>query len=107
MANTVVEPKKNRKWKVCIDYTDLNKAYPKDSFPILRNDHLFDSTVRNELMSFMDAYSRYNQIWMHLKDEEKTSFITNQETYCYQVMPFGLKNIRATYQHLVNFIYVP
>ena len=85
-------PKKGGKWRVYIDYTDLNKACPKDSFHIPKIDQLVDSTVGNELLSFMDAYSGYNQIMMHLTDQEKTAFITNQGLYCYNVMPFGLKN---------------
>ena len=61
-----------------------------------------DATAGHSLLSFMDAYSGYNQIRMSPEDEEKTSFITDQGTYCYRVMPFGLKNARATYQRLVN-----
>ena len=81
---------------------DLNKACPKDCYPLPRIDLLVDATAGHSLLSFMDAYSRYNQIRMHLGDEEKTSFTTNWGTYCYRVMPFGLKNARATYQRLVN-----
>lgn len=94
--------KTNGKWRVCTDFTDLNKACPKDSFPLPRIDQLVDATTEHELLSFMDVYLGYNQIQMDLADEEKTVFITNQGLYCYRVMPFGLKNARATYQHLVN-----
>ena len=87
---------------MCTDFIDLNKACPKDNFPLPRIDQLVDATARHELLSFMDAYSCYNQIRMDPKDEEKTSFITSQGLYCYNVMPFGLKNARATYQQLVN-----
>ena len=62
---------------MCIDFTNLNKAYPKDSFPLCRIDQLVDTTVGHELLSFMDAYSRYNQILMYEPEEEHTSFITN------------------------------
>ena len=92
IANMVVVPKKGGKWRVCVDYTDLNKACPKDSFPIPQIDQLVDSTARNELLFFMDAYSGYNQIRIHSDDQEKTSFITSQGLYYYNVMPFGLKN---------------
>ena len=85
-----------------MDFIDLNKACPKDSFPLPRIDALVDSTSRYELLSFMDAFSSYNQIFIHHEDQEKTSFITDQGLYCYKVMPFGLKNARATYQWLVN-----
>ena len=102
LANVVVVPKKNGKHKVCIDFTDLNKACPKDSFPLPHIDTLVDATSGHELLSFMDAFSGYNQILMHSDDQEKTSFITERGTYCYKVMPFGLKNAGATYQRLVN-----
>ncbi|XP_019086824.1 PREDICTED: uncharacterized protein LOC109127059 [Camelina sativa] len=100
LANPVVVKKKNGKWRVCVDFTDLNKACPKDSFPLPRIDQLVEATAGNNLLTFMDAFSGYNQILMH--DQEKTSFITDRGTYCYKVMPFGLKNAGATYQRLVN-----
>ncbi|MES7295872.1 reverse transcriptase family protein [Cutibacterium acnes] len=81
---------------------DLNKACPKDSFPLPHIDRLVEATAGNELLSFMDAFSGYNQILMNPDDREKTAFITERGTYCYKVMPFGLKNAGATYQRLVN-----
>ncbi|KAK0583054.1 hypothetical protein LWI29_032902 [Acer saccharum] len=90
---------------MCVDFTYLNKACPKDSFPLPRIDQLVDATVGHELLSFMDAYSGYNQIRMNKADEEKTAFTTDQGLYCYKVMPFGLKNAGATYQRLVNKIF--
>lgn len=98
----VVVRKKNGKWRVCIDFTDLNKACPKDSFPLSHLDRLVDATAGHDLLSFMNAFSGYNQILMHPPDQEKTSFITERGTFCYKVMPFGLKNVGATYQRLVN-----
>ena len=68
VANTVIVPKKGGKWRVCVDYTDLNKACPKDSFPVLKIDQLVDSTIGNKMLSFIDAYSGYNQIRMHPPD---------------------------------------
>ena len=85
-----------------MDFTDLNKACPKDSFPLPRIDQLVNSTAGHKLLTFMDAFSGYNQIKMAEKDQEKTAFIMSQGLYCYKVMPFGLKNVRATYQRLVN-----
>ena len=102
LVNLVVVKKKNRKWRVCIDFTDLNKTCPKDSFLLPHIDRLVEATAGHELHSFMDAFSGYNKILMNPDDQEKTSFITECGTYCYKVMPFGLKNAGATYQRLVN-----
>ncbi|KAL5582796.1 hypothetical protein UlMin_015238 [Ulmus minor] len=102
IANVVLVKKANENWRVCVDFTDLNKACPKDSFPLPRIDQLVDATAGHELLSFMDAYSGYNQIRMHQPDQEHTAFLTDQGLYCYKVMPFGLKNAGATYQRLVN-----
>ena len=94
--------KANGNWRMCVDFTDLNKACPKDSYPLPRIDTLVDSTVRHQLLSFMDAFSGYNQIGMDESDQEKTSFVTSQGLFYYKVMPFGLKNAGATYQRLMN-----
>ncbi|XP_073152949.1 uncharacterized protein [Henckelia pumila] len=102
LANVVLVPKPGGKWRLCIDFTDLNKACPKDLFPLPRIDLLVDSTAGCELLSFLDAYQGYNQIGLAPEDQEKASFITDQGIYCYEVMPFGLKNAGATYQRLVN-----
>ncbi|KAK0600228.1 hypothetical protein LWI29_012865 [Acer saccharum] len=102
VANVVLVKKKNNQWRMCVDFTDLNKACPKDSFPLPRIDQLVDATAGHETLSFMDAYSGYNLIKMHKPDEEKTTFTTDQRLYCYTVMPFSLKNAGATYQRLVN-----
>jgi hypothetical protein len=102
LANVVLVRKSNNKWRMCVDFTDLNKACPKDSFPLPRIDLLVNSTSGHQLLSFMDAFSGYNQIQMAEEDQEKTSFITDRGLYCYKVMPFGLKNAGATYQRLVN-----
>ena len=102
LANVVLVKKANGKWRLCIDFTDINKACPKDSFPLPRIDLIIDTTAGHELLSFMDAFFGYNQIKMDLDNQEKTSFVTAQGTYYYQVMPFGLKNTGATYQRLVN-----
>ena len=84
---------------------DLNKACPKDNFPLPRIYKLVDTTSGHKLLSFMDEYSGYNQIPMYLPDEEHTSFITDRGLYCYKVMPFGLKNVGATYQRMVNMMF--
>ena len=90
---------------MCVDFTNLNNACPKNSFPLPKIDQLVNSTVGHKLLTFMDAFFRYNQIQMVEEDQEKTAFITNQRLYCYRVMPFGLKNAGAMYQRLVNQIF--
>ena len=99
--------KPSGKWRMCVDYTDLNKAYPKDFFPLPRIDQLMDSTSSHAILSFMDAFSGYNQIHMDPKDEVHTSFITHFGTYCFKMMPFGLKNAGATFQRLVTEVFRP
>uniref|UniRef100_A0A2N9HKB0 Uncharacterized protein n=1 Tax=Fagus sylvatica TaxID=28930 RepID=A0A2N9HKB0_FAGSY len=102
LANTVVVKKKNGKWRVCVDFTDPNKACPKEPFPLPKIDQLVDSASGHERMSFLDAFQGYHQIPMAHSDQEKTAFITPKGIYCYRVMPFGLKNARATYQRMVT-----
>uniref|UniRef100_A0A2N9HNT3 Uncharacterized protein n=1 Tax=Fagus sylvatica TaxID=28930 RepID=A0A2N9HNT3_FAGSY len=102
LANVVMVKKSTGKWRMCVDFTDLNKTCPKDSFPLPRIDQLVDSIAGHKLLTFMDAFSGYNQIVMDESDQEKTSFITSRGLFCYKVMPFGLKNAGATYQRLMN-----
>ncbi|KAL0440333.1 UNVERIFIED_CONTAM: Transposon Ty3-G Gag-Pol polyprotein [Sesamum latifolium] len=105
LANVVLVPKSNKKWRMCIDFTNLNRACPKDSYPFLRIDALVESTVGSEIMRFLDAFQGYNQISLEPQDQEKISFVTEQGIFCYRVMPFGLKNAGATYQRLVNKVF--
>ena len=102
LANPVLVLKKNGTWRMCIDYTSLNKACPKDPFPLPRIDQVVDSTAGCELLSFLDAYSGYHQIPLNPDDQIKTSFITPYGAYCYTTMPFGLKNAGATYQRCMQ-----
>ena len=97
LANTVVVKKKSGKWRVCVDFTDLNKACPKDPFSMPRIDQLVDATVGHPRMSFLDAFQGYHQIPLALDDQEKTTFVTLTGNYHYRVMPFGSKNAEATY----------
>ena len=97
LANVVVVPRKSNKWKVCVDYTDLNEACPKDSFSLPRIDQIIDALVGHGMLSFLDAFSDYHQIPMHSPNVEKTTFITPHGLYCYNVMSFGWKNAGATY----------
>ncbi|XP_052734034.1 uncharacterized protein LOC108321519 [Vigna angularis] len=98
VANIVPVPKKDGKVRMCVDYRDLNRASPKDNFPLPHIDTLVDNTAKYSLFSFMDGFSGYNQIKMAPEDMEKTTFITLWGTFCYKVMSFGLKNAGATYQ---------
>ena len=93
LANVVLVQKASGKWRMCVDFTDLNKACPKDSYPLPSIDALVDSASGGKLLSFLDAFSGYNQIRMHPMDECKTAFMTERSCYCYKVMPFGLKNV--------------
>ena len=92
LANTVVVKKKSGKWRVYVDFTDLNKACPKDPFPMPKIDQLVDATVSHPRMSFLDAFQGYHQIPLALDDQEKTAFVTPIGNYHYKVMPFELKN---------------
>ena len=98
----MVVKKKSGKWRVCIDFTDLNKACPNDPFPMLKIDQLVDATVGHPRMSFLDAFQDYHQIPLTLDDQEKTAFVTPIGNYYYKVMPFGLKNARSTYQRIMT-----
>nr|ABF96095.1 retrotransposon protein, putative, Ty3-gypsy subclass [Oryza sativa Japonica Group] len=102
LANPVMVRKANGKWRMCVDFTDLNKACPKDHFPLPRIDQLVDSTAGCELLSFLDAYSGYHQISMAREDEEKTAFITSFGVFCYVKMPFGLITAGNTFQRTVQ-----
>ncbi|XP_015949652.1 uncharacterized protein LOC107474542 [Arachis duranensis] len=100
-----VEEQLNGKWRMCTDYTDLNKACPKDPYPLPNIDTLVDASSGYKYLSIMDAYLGYNQIPLYPPDQEKTSFLTPKANYCYIVMPFGLKNAGATYQRLMNKVF--
>jgi len=92
---------------MCVDFTDLNKACPKDSYPLPSIDALVDSASGCKLLSFLDVFSGYNKIMMHPRDECKTAFMMELCCYCYKAMPFGLKNARATYQRLMDRVLAP
>ena len=99
LANPVLVKKKNGKWRMCVDYTNLNKACPKDLFPLPHIDQVVNSTSGCETLCFLDAYSGYHQIVVKESEQLATSFITPFGLYCYVTMIFGLKNAGATYQH--------
>ena len=102
ITNVVMVKKANDKWRMCIDFTDLNKACPKDEFPLPRIDVLVDAAARAEMMSLLDGYSGYHQIWLRKEDEPKTGFITPFGTYCFVRMPEGLKNAGCTFSRMTT-----
>ncbi|KAA0066956.1 uncharacterized protein E5676_scaffold595G00600 [Cucumis melo var. makuwa] len=105
IANIVPVRKKNGQLRVCVDFCNLNNACPKDDFLLPVMEIMIDATAGHEALSFMDGSSGYNQIRMALDDEEKTTFRTPKGIYCYKVMPFGLKNVGATYQRAMQRIF--
>ena len=100
IENVMPIPKKDGKVRMCVDFRDLNKACPKDDFPLPHIDVLVDNTTGSALMSFMDGFSRYNQIKRASRDMTKTTFTIEWGIYCYIIMPFGLKNAGAIYQRM-------
>ena len=107
LANMAVVKKKTGKWRVCVDFTDFNKACPKDPFPMPWIDQLVDATVGHPRMSFLDAFQGYHQIPLALDDQEKTAFVTLIGNYHYKVMPFSLKNAGSTYQRMMTKMFEP
>jgi hypothetical protein len=97
LANPVIVLKANGKLRMCIDYTSLNKACPKDPYPLPRIDQIVDSTSECDLLSFLDAYSSFHQIQMSRQDRKHTAFVTVDGLYCYVIMPYGLKNALPTF----------
>jgi hypothetical protein len=104
LANPVLVEKPDKSWRMCIDYTSLNKACPKNEYPLPRICQIVDSMVSCELLSFLYAYSSYHQISLVVDDEEKIAFITSFGIFCYTKMAFGLKNRGATYQKCVHTV---
>ncbi|XP_073152356.1 uncharacterized protein [Henckelia pumila] len=105
LSNVVLVPKSSGKWRMCVDFRDLNKACPKDCYPLPRIDQLVDSTAGHQYLCFMDAYQGYHQIPLAEEDQDKVSFTTSHGTFCYRVIPFGLKNAGATYQRLMDRVF--
>ena len=107
LVNVVVVLKKGGKWRVCIYYTDLNDTCLNDSFPLPRIDQIVDASAVDGMLSFLDTFSGYHKIPMYPSNAEKTSFINPFGLFCYNVMPFGLKNVGATYQRSVSKMFQP
>jgi hypothetical protein len=105
VANPVLVKKKNNEWRMCVDYTDLNKHCPKDHFGLPHIDQVVDSTAGCVLLCFLDYYSGYHQIALKEEDQTKTTFITPFETYAYKTISFRLKNAGATYQRTIQMCF--
>ena len=106
LANTVVVRKKNGKLRVCVDFTDLNRACLKDLFPMPKIDQLVDATYRHLRISFLDTFQGYHQIALDIEDQEKTTFISPNANYHHTMMPFGLKNVGVTYQWMITRMFL-
>lgn len=109
LANTMEVKKKSSKWRVCVNFTNLNKAYPKDPFLLPKIDELVNAIFGNSRMSFLHTFQGYHQIPLALPDQEKTAFLTPTRNCHYRVMPFGLKNASSTLwaQHVVRSTPLP
>ena len=107
LANVVLVPKKNGKMRICIDFTDLNKSYKKDTFPLPRIDTLVNKAAARKHFSLLDCFSGYHQIWLKKEDEDKIGFTTPFRTYCYTRMPEGLKNAGSTFARMTKAVLGP
>jgi hypothetical protein len=107
LANTIPVKKKNGKWRMCVDFTNLNKACKKDDFPLERVDKIIDNAANSEMLSLLDMFSGYHQIRVRKEDEEKTSFITPFRTFCFVRMPEGLKNAGCTFSRMIAIVLHP
>lgn len=105
ISNIVPISKPDKSIRVCIDFRDLNKACPKDNFSLPNIDIIVDLTTGHEILSLMDRFSHYNQIKITPEDQEKTAFTCPLGTYCWNIMPFGLNNVGATYQRAMTTIF--
>jgi hypothetical protein len=105
VANPVLARKKNNEWRMCVDYTDLNKHCPKNHIGLPRIDQVVDLTTGCVLLCFLDCYSGYHQIMLKEEDQIKNAFIIPFRTYAYKTMSFGLKNIGTTYQRAIQMCF--
>jgi hypothetical protein len=105
LSNIVLVKKKNGKWRMCVNFMSLNQACPKDNFPLPRISTLVNSAARCELLSLLDSFSGYHQIWMNQEHKEKTSFISPFRTNCFRRITEGLRNIRLTFARMTAKVF--
>ena len=105
VLNIVHVMKKQGTIRVCIDYRDVNQACPKDNYPTPFIDQIIDECARCEIFSFLDGFSRYNQINIRPQDQSKTTLICPWVTFTYCKLPFRLKNVGATFQRAMNYAF--
>jgi hypothetical protein len=106
IANLVIVRKKNGEVRLCVDFRNLNRCSKKDNYPLPKMENLLQRILEATIMSFLDGFSGYNQIYVHLDDQEKTSFTTPWGTFMYAKMPFGLMNVGATFQRVMDIAFV-
>jgi hypothetical protein len=104
LANIMMVHKKNGKWQMCTDITDLYKCYRKDDFHLTRIDQIVDSIGSSDIVGLLECFSDYHQIWLCKEDEEKISFITPSGTYCYRRMSEGLRNAGPTFCRMTKVV---
>ncbi|GKF97533.1 reverse transcriptase domain-containing protein [Tanacetum coccineum] len=105
VSNPVIVKKADGRWKLCVDFMDINKACPKEHHPLPVAEQKVEDLHRHRLKCFLDAYKGYHQIPIAERDEEKTAFYTRDGVFCYKRLPFGLKNAGATYQKLIDKVF--
>jgi hypothetical protein len=105
VSNIVPVTKKQGTIHICIDYRDINRACPKDNYPTPFIDQIVDDCAGSEIFSFMDGFSGYNQINILPSDQHKTAFICPWGTFAYKKLPFGLKNVGATFQRAMSYTF--
>ncbi|MCO5554173.1 hypothetical protein L7F22_007699 [Adiantum nelumboides] len=107
VSPVVVTPKKNGKWRVCVDYKPLNAATKRDHFPLPFQDEILNEVAGHERYTVCDGYSGYYQIRIVEEDQHKTTFITPWGCFAFRVMPFGLTNVPSTFTRFTSFIFQP